>query len=98
MSAVAARCRASRLKGRGRDALGRDTGGPSMAINEHTLNDLIGRFVTDFGAAMHAATVVIGDKLGLYKTLAAKGPMTAVDLAESAGYDARLVEEWLNAQ
>ncbi|MDQ1374558.1 MAG: hypothetical protein QOJ09_1896 [Actinomycetota bacterium] len=69
-----------------------------MPINEDTLNELIGRFVTDFGAAMHAATVVIGDKLGLYKTLAAKGPVTGADLASAAGYDTRLVEEWLNAQ
>jgi SAM-dependent methyltransferase len=40
-----------------------------MAINEDKLNELIGKFVTDFGAAMHAATVVIGDKLGLYTRL-----------------------------
>ncbi|MEY2565979.1 MAG: hypothetical protein QOE35_508 [Actinomycetota bacterium] len=69
-----------------------------MPINEDTLNQLIGQFVTDFGAAMHAATVVIGDKLGLYKTLAAKGPVTGADLASASGYDTRLVEEWLNAQ
>jgi SAM-dependent methyltransferase len=47
---------------------------------------------------MHAATVVIGDKLGLYKALAAKGPVTAADLANHTGFDTRLVEEWLNAQ
>jgi SAM-dependent methyltransferase len=69
-----------------------------VPINEDALSELIGQFVTDFGAAMHAATVVIGDKLGLYKTLAAKGPLTAADLAATAGYDTRLVEEWLNAQ
>ncbi len=69
-----------------------------MPVNEDTLNELIGRFVIDFGAAMHAATVVIGDKLGLYKSLAAAGPSTAQGLAEETGYDARLVEEWLNAQ
>ena len=69
-----------------------------MAINEDALNELIGRFVTDFGAAMHAATVVIGDKLGLYKSLAAHGSVSATELAAKTGYDARLVEEWLNAQ
>ena len=36
-----------------------------MAINADKLNDLVGRFVADFGAAMHAGTAVIGDKLGL---------------------------------
>jgi SAM-dependent methyltransferase len=69
-----------------------------MSVNEDTLNELIGRFVTDVGAAMHGATVVIGDKLGLYKTLAAVGPATGAELAAAAGYDTRLVEEWLNGQ
>ena len=69
-----------------------------MPINEEKLNELIGRFVADFGAAAHGATVVIGDKLGLYRTLAAKGPASATDVAAAAGLDARLVEEWLNAQ
>ncbi len=69
-----------------------------MAINEEKLNDFIGKFVDDFGSAMHAATVVIGDKLGLYGALAARGPVTGKDLAEGLGFDARLVEEWLAAQ
>jgi len=69
-----------------------------MTINEDKLNDLIGRFVGDFGAAMHAATVVIGDKLGLYAALAEHGPITGAGLAEATGYDTRLVEEWLAAQ
>lgn len=69
-----------------------------MTINEDKLNDLIGRFVGDFGAAMHAATVVIGDKLGLYASLAERGPITGADLARDTGYDPRLVEEWLAAQ
>jgi SAM-dependent methyltransferase len=69
-----------------------------MAINEDKLNELIGQFVTDFGAAMHAATVVIGDKLGLFKALAERGPSTGAELAGHTGYDVRLVEEWLNAQ
>ncbi len=44
-----------------------------MAIDEDRLNDFIGRFVSDFGAAIHAATVVIGDKLGLFAALAGEG-------------------------
>jgi SAM-dependent methyltransferase len=69
-----------------------------MTINEDKLNEFIGQFVTDFGAAMHAATVVIGDKLGLYKALAEHGPVTGAELARRTGLDTRLVEEWLNAQ
>jgi hypothetical protein len=69
-----------------------------MAIDQTTLDQLIGQFVTDFGAAMHAATVVIGDKLGLYKALAEHGPLTGAQLAEQTGFDTRLVEEWCSAQ
>jgi SAM-dependent methyltransferase len=69
-----------------------------MPVNEEALNELVGRFVTDFGAAMHGATVVIGDKLGLYKALAAKGPLTSAQLSHTKGFDRRLVEEWCNAQ
>jgi len=52
----------------------------------------------DLGAAVGAALVVIGDKLGLYKTMAAAGPLTSVALAERAGLAERYVREWLNAQ
>jgi SAM-dependent methyltransferase len=69
-----------------------------MAIDETKLDQLVGQFVTDFGAAMHAATVVIGDKLGLYKALAEHGPVTGAQLAQRTGFDTRLVEEWCNAQ
>jgi 2-polyprenyl-3-methyl-5-hydroxy-6-metoxy-1,4-benzoquinol methylase len=67
-------------------------------IDQSKLDELIGRFVGDFGATMHAATVVIGDKLGLYKALAEHGPLTGAELAERTGCDTRLVEEWCKAQ
>ena len=41
-----------------------------MAINEDKLNAFMGRFVGDLGAVLHAATIVVGDQLGLYKKLA----------------------------
>ena len=44
------------------------------------LNAFVGQFVSDLGAAVHAGMVVIGEKLGLYKALAA-GPMTSAELA-----------------
>jgi SAM-dependent methyltransferase len=68
-----------------------------MSIDEAQLNELLGRFVNDFGAAGFAATVVIGDKLGLYQALAA-GPATPAELADRTGTHRRLVAEWLAAQ
>jgi 2-polyprenyl-3-methyl-5-hydroxy-6-metoxy-1,4-benzoquinol methylase len=68
-----------------------------MAIDEGKLNDFMGRFVGDLGAVMHAATVVVGDQLGLYKALADK-PMTAEALARRTETDPRYLREWLSAQ
>src|ERR1041384_5895392 len=34
-------------------------------MNEEKLNQLLGKFVNDFGATLHAGMVVIGEKLGL---------------------------------
>ena len=50
------------------------------AIDMNKLNAFIGQFVTDLGASVHAGMVVIGEKLGLYKALAA-GPMSPAQLA-----------------
>src|SRR5919112_5914675 len=68
-----------------------------MAINEEKFNQLLGKFVADFGATLHAGLVVIGEKLGLYKALAA-GPLTSAELAERTNTDERYVREWLNSQ
>jgi SAM-dependent methyltransferase len=69
----------------------------TQAIDEARLNELLGRFVNDFGAAGFAATVVIGDRLGLYQALAT-GPATPAELADRTGTHPRLVAEWLAAQ
>ena len=68
-----------------------------MAIDESRLNDFMGKFVGDLGAVMHAATVVVGDTLGLYKALAEK-PATAEALAERTETDPRYLREWLSSQ
>ena len=40
------------------------------------LHAFLGKGVVDMCAAMHAALVVIGDKLGLYKAMAGTGPIS----------------------
>ena len=69
-----------------------------MTIDEGRLHEFLGRFVGDLGATVHAANVVIGDKLGLYKALAAAGPSTPAQLAERTGTHSRYVAEWLAGQ
>jgi len=69
-----------------------------MAIDEGKLNQLLGRFLDDFGATFHAAMAVIGDKLGLYRGLAEGGPSTSTELAERTSTTERYVREWLASQ
>src|ERR1700704_967936 len=72
-------------------------GDSAMAMDEAKLNEFMGKFVGDLGAVMHAATVVVGDKLGLYKALADK-PATAAELAKRTETDPRYLREWLSCQ
>jgi SAM-dependent methyltransferase len=68
-----------------------------MAIDESKLNAFMGNFVHDIGAVLHAATVVVGDQLGLYKALA-KGAADVATLAKRTETDERYLLEWLSAQ
>jgi len=70
---------------------------PRPALDMDKLNAFVGQFVGDLGAAVHAGMVVIGEKLGLYKALAA-GPMTSAELASKTNTDERYVREWLASQ
>src|SRR3974390_913686 len=67
------------------------------ALDMNKLNAFIGQFVTDLGASVHAGMVVIGEKLGLYKALAA-GPMNPSELAAKTQTDERYLREWLASQ
>ena len=74
------------------------TTSPPPALDEGRLNALLGQAVVEFGATVNAALVAIGDRLGLYRELAAGGPMSSSELAERTGTAERYVREWLNAQ
>ncbi len=69
-----------------------------MAIDGDKLQELINRMFGDVGAAMGSALVLIGDKFGFYKTLAAGGPMTSAELASKTGTVERYVREWTAQQ
>ncbi|HTT25366.1 MAG TPA: class I SAM-dependent methyltransferase [Thermoplasmata archaeon] len=67
-------------------------------LDMEKLNRFIGKFVGDLGAAFHGSTVVLGEKLGLYKALNVPGGRTPAELAEATGTHERFVQEWLAAQ
>jgi 2-polyprenyl-3-methyl-5-hydroxy-6-metoxy-1,4-benzoquinol methylase len=69
-----------------------------MSLNQDKLNEMLHRGINDFGATFHAALVTIGDKLGLYKGLAAGGPQTPAELAKRTGTTERYIREWVAAQ
>ncbi len=68
-----------------------------MAIDQAKLNALLGRAVVDIGANFHAALVITGDKLGLFRAMRELGPTTAADLAKRTNTHERYVREWLSA-
>src|ERR1700691_1141565 len=72
----------------------------SMAqpIDQSKLHDFVMKAVGEMGAAMNAALIVVGDKLGLYKAMAGAGPMTSAELASKTQTPERDVREWLAAE
>ena len=69
-----------------------------MDVDTDKLNAFMGKMVGDLGAALNASLILVGDKLGLYKTLAEKGPMNSAELAQTTGTAERYVREWLATQ
>jgi 2-polyprenyl-3-methyl-5-hydroxy-6-metoxy-1,4-benzoquinol methylase len=69
-----------------------------MDLNETKLHELLGKVVTEMGAAANGPLVILGDKLGLYKTLSESESMTSEQLANATGTAERYVREWLSAQ
>jgi 2-polyprenyl-3-methyl-5-hydroxy-6-metoxy-1,4-benzoquinol methylase len=54
--------------------------------------------VTDVGAAINGALVMIGGELGIWQAMAGAGPLTTTEIAERSGVLERYVREWASAQ
>jgi SAM-dependent methyltransferase len=68
-----------------------------MSIDEGKLQEFMGKAVTDLAASASIFLSHIGDRLGLYKALAA-GPLTPAELAAKTGTNERYIREWLGNQ
>ncbi|HTP54941.1 MAG TPA: hypothetical protein VML94_08315 [Thermoplasmata archaeon] len=53
-------------------------------LDREKLNQFIGRFGQDLGAAMHGSTLVLGERLGTYKALNVPGGTDARGAREGA--------------
>ena len=70
---------------------------PALPVDEAKLNEFMNKAVTDMGAAIHAAIILLGNRLGLYKAMADCQPVSPAELAQRTGLHERYVREWLNA-
>jgi len=66
--------------------------------NPDKVNEIVGKFAVELGASMQGPAILIGEQLGLYKALSAKGPMTPKALAEDTATAERYIREWLAGQ
>jgi len=70
----------------------------TVQIDPDALMAFVFRAVDEVGAALNCALVVMGDRLGYYRSLAEHGPTTPAELAERTATDVHYAREWLNAQ
>jgi len=67
-------------------------------VDFDTLMAFVFRAVDEVGAALNLGLVVMGDKLGYYRAMAASGPVTPGRLAADTGTTEPYAREWLNGQ
>ena len=66
--------------------------------NPDKLNELVGKLVNDVGASLSGASMLLGDRLGLYRAMADGKPVTPSDLAKMTELHERYLREWLCGQ
>ena len=69
-----------------------------VEVDQAKLQVFMGMLIGYMTGAAACFGMWLGDELGLYRALAADGPLTADSLAQRTGCHPRLVREWLNGQ
>jgi SAM-dependent methyltransferase len=67
----------------------------TLALDEAKLGAFMQHVVEDCAATASASLVLLGDRQGLYATMALAGPLTVREVAERARHNERYVREWL---
>jgi SAM-dependent methyltransferase len=70
----------------------------TATVDEAKLEQFMGQMVGHMTGAMMCFGVWLGDELGLYRTMAGAGQLSADEIAKSSGCNPRLVREWLDGQ
>lgn len=71
---------------------------PSVTIDQAAVEEFYGKVAIDQAAAYNAVLAYLGDRLGLWRTLASVDAVTSEQLAERSGLAERYLREWLSAQ
>jgi hypothetical protein len=66
-------------------------------LNQAKMDAFLGKALGDASSAFVIAMCNLGDRLGLFKTLAEQGPATSAELATRAQVNERYTREWLGA-
>ena len=69
-----------------------------MVLDEAKLHEFVGKAVGEWGAAMGALLIFVGDRLGLFKAMSGAGALMPEELARKTGTNPRIIKEWLAAQ
>lgn len=64
-------------------------------LDDAKVGQFLEKALNDLSGAMTVLQCAIGDKLGLFKDLAANGPATSEELAQRCGVNERYAREWL---
>ena len=67
----------------------------TVPINRTKLEAFAQKAIGDVGSTLAALMCSVGDRLGLFKDLATRGPANSVELAARCGLQERYVREWL---
>ena len=70
----------------------------AVVTAEERRDAFVGRLFEATLGAFDLLGVYLGDRLGLYRALAQRGPSTSSELAEAAGINERYAREWLEQQ
>jgi 2-polyprenyl-3-methyl-5-hydroxy-6-metoxy-1,4-benzoquinol methylase len=66
------------------------------SVNREKLQAFAQKAMGDVGGTLTVLMCSVGDRLGLFKDLATRGPSTSVDLATRSGLQERYIREWLS--
>jgi SAM-dependent methyltransferase len=67
----------------------------NVPVDEQKVHEFVGKVLTDTSGLTTTILAALGDRLGLFKTLAARGPATSAELAKAASINERYAREWL---